>query len=199
MKDQWYADPRDLVKWGALVHLADRYAADEIVQVAYYRPSDWRDLDIDGERVAISKTVLELFRDIRRVEQLKTRATVKVIDWPFDDRERYHAQLLQYLSQSETLRRIVFLDPDTGLEPARTPGPQHVLKSEIRDIWGHLRAGDLLVLYQHQTNRSGTPWVDKKQSQFAKALGLNPVHVRVARSDAIARDVVLIYADRASE
>ena len=75
------------------------------------------------------------------------RATVKVIDWPFDDRERYHAQLLQYLSQSETLRRIVFLDPDTGLEPTRTPGPQHVLKSEIRDIWGHLRAGDLLVLY----------------------------------------------------
>ncbi len=33
MKDQWYADQRDLVKWGALEYLADRYSADEIVQV----------------------------------------------------------------------------------------------------------------------------------------------------------------------
>jgi hypothetical protein len=38
VKDKWYGDNRDLVKWGVLLLLAKRYAAGRIVQVAYYRP-----------------------------------------------------------------------------------------------------------------------------------------------------------------
>ncbi len=35
MKDTWYADQRDLVKWGTLAHLAERRSLTAIVQVAY--------------------------------------------------------------------------------------------------------------------------------------------------------------------
>jgi hypothetical protein len=37
MRDKWYVDNRDLVKWGILLRLAERYAAKHILQVLYYR------------------------------------------------------------------------------------------------------------------------------------------------------------------
>ena len=33
MKDEWYGDNRDLVKWGALLELARRFDASCIIQV----------------------------------------------------------------------------------------------------------------------------------------------------------------------
>jgi len=40
MRDKWYADNRDLVKWGVLLTLAERHAAKHILQVLYYRPTE---------------------------------------------------------------------------------------------------------------------------------------------------------------
>ena len=43
MRDQWYADNRDLVKWGILLRLAERYATKHILQILYYRTTcEWR-------------------------------------------------------------------------------------------------------------------------------------------------------------
>jgi hypothetical protein len=51
MKDQWYADNRDLVKWGVLLELCRQFHAIRILQVLCYRPSDWQEknLKIDGK------------------------------------------------------------------------------------------------------------------------------------------------------
>jgi len=38
VKDKWYGDKRDLVKWGILLTLAKMFSARRILQVAYYRP-----------------------------------------------------------------------------------------------------------------------------------------------------------------
>ena len=196
MKDQWYADTRDLVKWGVLLHLAEHFAAQEIIQVAYLRPSEWPELNIAGERAAIPKPVLEHFRDVRRISQLQARPKIRVVDLPFVDRRRYQDHLLELLASRQHARAILFLDPDTGLEPAGSSGLQHVLESELRELWLSLRRDDLLVFYQHQTNRSGVPWVEAKQKQFSSALGLPLERVGVASGPAIARDVVFFYAEK---
>ena len=39
MRDQWYGDKRDMVKWAALLHLAQRERLSAILQVALYRPN----------------------------------------------------------------------------------------------------------------------------------------------------------------
>ena len=37
MRDKYYADNRDLVKWGVLLTLAEQHAARHILQVMYYQ------------------------------------------------------------------------------------------------------------------------------------------------------------------
>ena len=50
MRDRWYADNRDLIKWGVLFRLAEKYEAERIIHVVYYRPSIFAQIEIDGER-----------------------------------------------------------------------------------------------------------------------------------------------------
>ena len=46
MKDIWYADNRDIIKWSVLLRLAEQYKAAQILQVAYYRPSRFATIEI---------------------------------------------------------------------------------------------------------------------------------------------------------
>ena len=86
--------------------------------------------------------------------------------------------------------RLFFLDPDTGLEPEKTTKPEHVLESEARDIWGAMRQGDVLVLYQHAKRATG--WVETTRRQFASALGVNG-GVKLAWGPNVAPDVAFFY------
>ena len=54
MRDIWYADNRDLIKWGALFHLARVFEAVRILQVAYYRASEFGRLSHHGQECEIS-------------------------------------------------------------------------------------------------------------------------------------------------
>lgn len=56
--------------------------------------------------------------------------------------------------------------------------------------------GGLLALYQHKTNRSDTPWIEPKRTQFESALGLVPGSAKVAHGGSIANDVVFFYCQR---
>ncbi len=62
MRDKWYADNRDLLKWGALLALAERHAAKHILQVLYYRQTEWAQLELDGEQIPIPAAVIRHFR-----------------------------------------------------------------------------------------------------------------------------------------
>ena len=92
-------------------------------------------------------------------------------------------------------RSLVFLDPDTGLAPGK-PTLDHVLDTEVRDIWRAMPAGDVLVFYQHETNKAGKPWVQPKREQFEDALGLARGSAKVAWGPDVARDVAFFYCVR---
>ena len=62
MRNQWYGDKRDLIKWGVLLELARRHGAKHILQVLYYRPSSYGVLEIDGEKCSVPEAVLHHFR-----------------------------------------------------------------------------------------------------------------------------------------
>ena len=49
MKDYWYADKRDLLKWSVLLTLAECTDAPHILQVLYRRRSTWHDIDLDRD------------------------------------------------------------------------------------------------------------------------------------------------------
>ena len=48
MPDCWYADNRDLIKWGVLLQLARALQAARILHLAFYRPSEFGQIVIDG-------------------------------------------------------------------------------------------------------------------------------------------------------
>jgi len=195
MRDEWYGDKRDLVKWGVLLHLADQFSSRSILQVPYYRPSEWRDLEIDGQRYPFPDAVVKHFRTIRDIRRLKARCRIQVVPTPFRNRTQYAAAVRRAIAAKRSGRSIVFLDPDTGLAP-RNPGPEHVLGAELAAIWAQMSPGDVLVFYQHQTNRSGRPWVEEKRQQFAEALGLPPEAAGLVRAPEIARDVAFFFCEK---
>jgi hypothetical protein len=193
MRDKWYSDNRDLVKWGVLVRLAEAFQSQRILQVAYFRPSVFPGLLIDGEQHALPAEVVAHFRNVRSVASMESDVRITVFDAPFEDRGAYLRALLAMLPALAHERNIVFLDPDTGLQPGGNATLEHVLDAEAKEIWDGMTSGDILALYQHQTNRNGQPWMEVKRQQFAAALNVDLARVKVAIGPEIAQDVAFYY------
>ncbi len=197
MRDQWYGDHRDLVKWGTLLELAKRFRIDHILQVLFHRPSTWGSIVVDGESVPLPVEVREHFRNAKNIRALCESPRVEVIDSEFLERSAYLKLVQERIdARSPSCNSVIFLDPDTGLQPSGSLRPEHASEAEVLGMWQRMRPGDVIALYQHQTNRSGTPWIEPKRIQLADALSLDPAAVKVAAAPAIARDVVLFFAAR---
>ena len=192
MRDRWYGDNRDLVKWGVLLHLAREYGVARILQVAYLRPTSWESLEIDGTSRPIPEAVTRHFRRIQNITGLSARPRIEVLDCPFSDRSTYMAQVSAAVGGTPCETSLVFLDPDTGLAP-KNPTLAHVLEAEVRDIWRAMRPRDVLVFYQHETNKAGQPWVEPKRVQFVSALGPPLGGAKLAWGPKVARDVAFFY------
>lgn len=168
MRDRWYADNRDLVKWGTLINLATENKIRAILQVAYYR-TDLKssDLERDGKSVGFPAVVRNHFRDIKLIHGLAEQTGIKisVLTEHFDNREKYHNTIIQSIAKTDT-PRIVFLDPDTGLAPKRVK-LEHVAIHEIEELWSTLARGDWLVLYQHSKRKQD--WLQDAEERFQSA------------------------------
>ena len=193
MRDKWYSDNRDLVKWGVLLQLAELHNITTILQVAYYRSDPWESIEIDGCPYPLPRDVVRHFRNINNIVTLRSTARVDVLDAPFYDRDQYLEHIRTAIRNLPKEPAIVFLDPDTGLEP-RKAKLEHVRQCELREIWHALRRGDLLVFYQHRIR--DRQWVSKKQAQFENALRLEPGGSKLAQGTEIARDVVFFFRQR---
>ena len=195
MKDIWYGDNRDLIKWSVLLHLVRKYNAKKILQIAYYRKSDFKSFEMDGVNHRIPEEIINHFRRIKNIETLKLEVPIHVFNNVLNDRRVYVEESLKFIKLFQDSNTVVFLDPDTGLAPRR-PGPQHVLESEAKTIYNNLIKGDVFVFYQHQTNRNGRPWIEPKREQLARALNIDSKNLKTAYSQLIARDVAFYYCTK---
>jgi len=195
MRDRFYSDNRDLVKWAVLHRLAETFKADIILQLAYYRRSDFPKVTIDGKEYDIPQEVIAHFRDLRTISNINSTIRVAVFDPLFEDRDTYLNAAKAFLSNFRQQRCVVFLDPDTGLEP-QNPNLDHVLESEAKAIWKETKSGDVYVFYQHQTNRAGRPWIEPKRGQLERALALPEHSIKIAQGPKIAHDVVFFYKQK---
>ena len=71
MRDQWYGNDRDIVKWSALVHLARRDGIFAILHVAMYRPDRPPEplAAVRGEVPPVVE-VIRHFRDLDDIQRL---------------------------------------------------------------------------------------------------------------------------------
>ena len=198
MKDQWYADNRDLVKWSVLHHLALKEGAGTILQIAYYRPTEWSGVVIDGQLKPLPEPIIAHFRDVRSAASISGRYNIRVLFDELCDHAEYLNLVFANIQELPAEPPcIVFLDPDTGLEPQGRTTLKHVREADLRAIWNALHPGHTLVFYQHQTNMAGRPWIEEKQRQFERACGLAEGAAKLACGPEIAGDVVFFFAKKA--
>ena len=196
MRDQWYSDKRDLVKWSVLLLLAEKCNAVRIIQIACYNASDYGKIEIDDEQYAMPEEVISHFRNIGKISGLTTRPKITIFDAAFEQRDRnsYFEAAKNLMASFNKECCIVFLDPDTGLEPKGKADEKHVLERDLKVIWDALPKGWMLVFYQHQTNKNGQEWIEPKREQFAKAIGVPLPSAKIASGKKVANDVVFFFS-----
>jgi hypothetical protein len=171
--------------------------ANRILQIAYCQGSNFHGVEIDKRKMDIPEEVRTHFRDIRNIQKLVSPVMINIFDEVISDRKRYLAEAKKFISSYRKERCVVFLDPDTGLEPEKSePNLGHVLAKEAKEFWDTLKPFDTLALYQHQTNRSGKPWEETKRVQFEEAIGIPQGSVKIGRGLQLAKDVVLFYVQK---
>jgi hypothetical protein len=192
MREQWFADNRDLVKWGTVLQLAEQQKAKSIFQVAMLtdrtgeqsRPA----ITTAGSSFPVPDRVWRHFRSAASVKRLGSPGLAVIFhDESFTKagRAKYFRTVTTRLVKTNPPRIV---DPDTGLEP-RFPTERHVMPSELAAVWNVLAPGDWILLYQHA--RRSYAWQRQAEAEFAKSLSLRRGEVSLFRSEA-ASDVIIL-------
>jgi hypothetical protein len=193
MQGLWYGDRRDRVKWGALAYLARRFELASIFQIAYFRQHQLGSLATDEGEKEIPPEILQHFSDLNMAKRLAEHlgVAIGVFEDPFDPKNR-DAYLASALSAADSLkrRRLLFLDPDTGVEPQALQG-EHASLKEIASFWGSLSQGEVLAVYQHAARMPGWDLESAKRLATVCSSG----EVRAIKSD-VARDVAILWAEK---
>jgi hypothetical protein len=194
MRDCWYGDDRDLVKWGTVVLIASRHEIQEVLQVPFDSVSVAPQLNVGGALEPVPDTVWRHFRDLDLVGALgeKVGVQIAVVSEKLErgGRKAYLATVISRLAASGGKRRLVLLDPDNGLEPKRASS-KHVLVREVMEVWAGLEKGDVLTLYQHRYRDAR--WLCKTRLKLEEALR---TPVSVAMGHYFAPDVALLFAEK---
>ena len=194
MQGLWYGDRRDRVKWGALAHLAKRFSLASILQVAYFRDGFERILETDLEPEPIAEPVWEHFADLAAIEALAEALkvqTIRVYAETFDPSRRKRPEYIEGVLRAAELcprPRLLFLDPDTGIErgPLRA---EHAALREITRLWEAIDSREVLAVYQHASRETG--WVDPAMLRMESACPGASVR-RIKGS--VAADVAILWA-----
>jgi len=199
MKDIWYADKRDVLKWSGVVHLCSKEEIRSILWVPYYRKQEWPELVFDKVNIILPEQVIKHFRDIEDIARLahSTGLIIEVIKQEFshDTRTSYHRDVCEKIKRMNE-QKIVFLDPDVGLAPTMVKA-EHVKPSEIVEIWQSLKPRDFLVFYQHRFR--SRDWMERRKKQLAQACGVEANQVKAwlaserGKDAVIAKDVVCFF------
>jgi len=204
MQNKWYGDKRDLVKWGTLIHLAGDDPEVRILQVLMMRPDSQRGslLTENGTRAAkshpVSARVFDHFRRVQDITCLDKR--IATYDKPFpekdqgkpqDERKLYFAGVCKWVRGFHGKRRVVLVDPDTGIKQRRRTW-KHIEDGEMKELYQQLDRGDTLVLYLHR-QLFQKDWLDRTLRQFAKA---TTDEVRVFQCCELAPDVALFAVNK---
>jgi len=86
---------------------------------------------------------------------------------------------------------VLFLDPDTGLQPQRCRS-EHTTIEEVQALWPVLKAGEWLVLYQHARH---TPnWRESVANELSSLC--DNMKAYIIRSNDVGKDVAFICIEK---
>ena len=195
MRDKWYSDDRDLVKWATLAHIASERGLQTILQVPYWRPEKVHPhFNFIEKPVAVSDKVWGFFRNIHSITRLgpEIGVSIAVVNTEFKP-DRRDAYVSEVKTKIQHARRplALFLDPDTGLQPKKCC-PEHTAITDIQTLWPVLKPREWLILYQHARHTSN--WAESIADELSYLCSSMQAHV--VRSGDVGKDVALICVEK---
>jgi hypothetical protein len=190
MRDQFFGNDRDIVKWTTLLHLAREHELATVLYAPFWRPEPApRVVMLKDKPIFVPDEVWRFFRDYRRIRQLSKKSPkIAIVDADFNPRKR--RQYIDYtLAEIAEADRplLLFLDPDVGLAPAKATA-EHVTPEEIAELWSALEPGEWLVVYQHARRES--EWVKRVSDELSGTCG--GANVVAAQSAQFGKDVAFL-------
>src|SRR6266478_328899 len=172
MRDEFYADRRDLWKWTVAL---DQAAERNIVYVAMYRQNRAR-LIPSGVRSDVATFFADeweyVARELKcaRIHRLSKKIVPLLDPYDLSIADDYFTNVCRHIaSRANGENCLVFVDPDTGIGEGRLK-PEHVALKHLALIWRSMHSGDELLVYQHNLPQKREDWVSRKQRDLAKAL-----------------------------
>lgn len=175
MREGWFGDRYDHLKWSILLELAEQNQT--IFYVAMLRET------IESERIrkSCNPKVVSFFKSLQAPKNkpqlqkiLELDSRIQLFDKALPDsgkqREEYFCELHHALKDSQRASFCLFLDPDTGL--SEKPSGEHLSYKELKGIWGAMKPGDRIVVYQHGWRPKGGNWHSIANTNMAEALNV---------------------------
>jgi hypothetical protein len=208
MREKWYGDERDLVKWATLLQLARERNIRRVIQVTCLVPDGYKGTKDPRAILAadfgseVADVVWRHFRNLDAIADLGREVGIETVivagAYPSErsGRDDYFRSVTKSWLSSPHDPTIIFLDPDTGLGSERT----HVSPKQLLTIRAKMKADDALVFYQHEPRYDPGDWRVDRHRDFAEALKV-PVAAVTRRHCDVAKDVMFLIwpADRAIE
>ena len=207
MRNEWYGDKRDFLKWPSLLHIAQREGIGRIIQIAMSTDTGLVTPEIttlDREKIvqcqAVAKQAAKHFHhhnNLNGIVSLGEHFNINIEVWlekfTHATRGAYFAEVLKAIKPSKT-RTIWFFDPDTGIEPQKSrPNKKHVRLQELLDAFKAMRSGDYLACYQHAWREDN--WQTLARNRLAARLDIAENRVEVFASD-YASDVIILAVEK---
>jgi hypothetical protein len=199
MREEWYADKRDILKWSGMTYVARLTRASVILQVLFYRKSEPGVFQVhDGEETREEPVPVEVwshFRDVHTIRRLPIdNVAIECFAEPWSRKLHHGTEYFEKLStriRALPKPAVVLLDPDTGLAP-KAAKLEHVTKKETTATYQALEPGDTLAIYQHKPRKP--QWHDAARKAFADSLGAQVTKGRmpIVISGSFAADVILL-------
>jgi hypothetical protein len=178
MRDQFYGDRKDVLKWTLALRLAG--TEKRVLYVVMYRPCkgshgcDFRTFQSADSRVVVffeeerkrfQSGVPRCVRDITRL----LPGRIELIDGKYEHRERkgyFDAVRNPLIGRGNGERYIILLDPDNGIS-GKCSKSEHVCADELSAMRSAMVPGDVLLVYQHRFRDKG--WASKRQEALVLA------------------------------
>jgi len=192
MRLRWVGDSRDYVKWDCVFEKSVGY-------FVFYIPM----LRASVDPKCGNEKVQQHFDQRKDLKQFQDLFPGGFDVFMFGNREystlfanEYFESVISRLSELQRTQHVlVFIDPDTGIEPQSGARDEHIRLKDLQLVWHSLRATERLIVYQHASRNSD--WKERLATCAKVALSVDGISVSdLYCNEQISKDVCFLSLEK---
>jgi hypothetical protein len=193
MRKQWFGDSRDYVKWNYT--FTESLPSQTVVYLAMARPDE-----LGKSLHPEVRKFFDQYKDLGLVEKLFDGRFFSLLS------EYQKAKRILYFDGAESLIKqgqeqghvVVFVDPDTGIEPRSGGDNKHLSIADLERLAKLMRNGDKVIVYQHAPIMRSKTWINDVIDRLGEYAWTKDFALDSHYDETCASDVCFIKVERSS-